>query len=80
MIDITNQQRLMVTTAGDSLPYIRLPEKQCKQVVALLDAHGIEYEVEDHVISINDGPERAFINLARKTDPFRVQQILDSVP
>lgn len=80
MIDITNQKQLIVEPGGGSLPYIDLPEKQCKTVAALLDVHGIEYEIEEHVISINDGPERAFINLGRKTDPIRVQQILDSVP
>jgi len=80
MTDTTTQQRLTVETAGDAPPYIPLPEQQCAQVQAVLDAHGISYEVESLAISVDGGPATTVINLARKTDPVRVQRILDAIP
>ena len=79
MIDATTNKPLHVWGDGTPWPYIVLPVSQLDEVRQLLDVHGIRYEVEDEVISLNDGPETATIDLRRGTDAKAVQAILDSI-
>ena len=46
-------------------------------VSALLDRHEIRYWVESAAISIDVGPEIAFVNFGRTGDRDRIQAILD---
>ncbi len=79
MLDVTTNKPLHVWGDGSAWPWIVLPVSQLDQVRQLLDSHGIRYEVNDEVISMNDGPETAHIALGRGTDGKAVQAILDSI-
>jgi hypothetical protein len=78
MINTANQEPIRVWAETPGWPDILLPYSQLEEVRALLDRHGIRYEVEDEVISLDGGPEMATINLAHGTDPSAVQAILDA--
>lgn len=80
MIDAVTQKRLRVTTAGTVSAYISVPLSQLNAVTALLDANRIGYWVDDEVLSIDEKPEVAFINLADASDSSNIQRILDSIP
>jgi hypothetical protein len=77
MIDTSTGRRLNVSVDGNAGPYIILPLERLNVVKKLLDKHKIRYWVDEEVISIDSGPEVAFLNLAHGTDPKKVQQILD---
>lgn len=80
MIDDVTQKRLRVTTAGTVSGYIAVPLSQLNAVTALLDASRVGYWVDDEVLSIDEKPEVAFINLADASDSANIQRILDSIP
>jgi hypothetical protein len=80
MIDMITHKRLSVSTEGDAGPYIMVPLTQLERVKALLDADKCSYWVDEEVISLDGKPEVAVINLARRSDPKRVQHLLDSIP
>jgi hypothetical protein len=79
MIDTSTSERLLVCTEGSMGPFIELPLSQLDQVKQLLDDHGIYYWVAEDVVSWDDGPEIAELNLGRKGDAQAVQALLDSV-
>ena len=80
MIDVISQKPISVFTGAGLASYIRVPFEQLNTVTALLDANQLSYWVDEEVLSIDDKPEVAFINLARRTDPRVVQQLLDRIP
>ena len=80
MIDITTRQPFSVSTEGDAGPYIMVPVVQLDQVTQLLDANAVPYWVDEEVISLDGKPEVGVINLARGSNPARVQSLLDSIP
>jgi hypothetical protein len=80
MIDTVKHRPIEVRTDGGVEPYIVLPETQREEVTALLDANHVSYWVDEEVLSMDGGPEIAFITLDDRTDPTMVQQLLDSVP
>ena len=80
MIDTTTSKPITVETDGGEWPYIILPAVKLDEVRALLDTNGIRYWVDAEFLSLDDGPEVAFVNLQRQTDPVRVQQLLDGIP
>lgn len=79
MRDVTTKEPLYVSTDGTAGPYIMVPVTQLEELRSLLDRHQIRYEVDEDVISLNDEPEVAIVNLDRSQDAGRVQKILDSV-
>ena len=81
MIDTTTKTALRVSTDGTGGPsFIMLPFSQLDEVQRLLDSGGIDYWVDENVISLNGDPEEAFINFDRGADVAAIQAILDSVP
>lgn len=80
MIDTTTHKRLSVSTDGGAGPYITVPVAQLENVKALLDANKCSYWVDEEVISLDGKPEVAVINLGRRSDPAKIQHLLDSIP
>ena len=80
MIDTTTHKPLRVSTVGGARPYLILPFEQLDKVTALFDANGIPYSVEDEVLSMDGGPETAWIHFEEETDPAAIQRLLDSIP
>lgn len=79
MIDSITKKPLHVTAAGTASPLIMAPFSQLDEIRQLLDKHSIQYSVDENVISLNDEPETAFINLAREADVPLIQAILDDI-
>jgi hypothetical protein len=79
MIDSVKNEPIEVSISGD-LSYLVVPYEQLDKITALLDTNQVSYWVDEEVLSVDGGPEVAFINLRRGTDPGIVQRLLDSVP
>ncbi|HQI28820.1 MAG TPA: hypothetical protein PLT20_12110 [Sedimentisphaerales bacterium] len=79
MIDLTTREPVRVSTDGTAGPYIMVPVSQLGDIKRLLDNHAIPYWPDEDVISLNDEPEVAVINLGRGADAAAVQAILDGV-
>lgn len=78
MIDVSTNKPLRVSTEYEELPYIMLPLDQLNDVRALLDAHGVDYSVDEWITSVDGEAPVAVIDLKRGTDAAVVQEILDS--
>jgi hypothetical protein len=79
MTDVTTKKPLHVSTDGTAGPYIMVPVSQLADVRKLLEKHGVRYQVEEDVISLNGAPEGAVIDLGRGADAGAIQAILDSI-
>jgi hypothetical protein len=77
MIDATPQKPLDVSTDGTAGGYIMVPLSQLEQVQRVLRDQGVRHTVDENVISLDDEPEVAFINLDSREEPERIQRILD---
>ncbi len=80
MIDTTTHKPLLVSTDGKAGPYIMVPEAQLEKVRALLDTNEVSYWVDEEAISLDGKPEITVINLGHRTDPERIQHLLNSIP
>ncbi len=80
MIDTTTHKPLLVSTDGEAGPYIMVPEAQLEKVRALLDTNEVSYWVDEEAISLDGKPEITVINLGHRTDPERIQHLLNSIP
>ena len=80
MIDTTSHKQLSVSTDGDAGPYIMAPVTQLERIRTLLDANKVRYWVDEEAISLDGKPEVAVINLGHRSDPERIQRLLDSIP
>ncbi len=80
MTDTTTRQRLTVVGEDSTWPVLMVPYEQLNRLTAVLDANSIRYEVDDEVLSIDNGPETAFVEFYRDEDRGKVQQLLDSIP
>ncbi len=80
MTDTMTRKRLSLSIDTGGRAHLTVPFEQLGEVTTLLDANGIRYWVEEEVLSINDGPEVAFVTFYRETDSAKVQRLLDSVP
>jgi hypothetical protein len=79
MKDMATKEPLRVSPGGKAGPYLIVPFSQLAALQRLLDQHSVAYTVEEEVISLNEGPEEAMVNLGRSGDSQQVQKILDSV-
>lgn len=77
MTDAVSKRPVEVRSHDPNWPYILIPYEQLPEVRQLLDRHSIRYEVDEETISINDGPEEIYIDLAHGTDARFVQSLLD---
>jgi hypothetical protein len=78
MIDMTTNKPLRVLTDSTVGPYIQLAEDQLDDVRRLLETHSVRFEIEEGMLSMNDGPFIATINLGREGDAKTIQAILDN--
>jgi hypothetical protein len=78
MIDIATQKPLTVDTDGGAGPYIMVSVRQLEALQQLLNSANVPHYVEEHVISLDGGPEIGVVDLGRKADPQAVQTLLDS--
>lgn len=78
MINTNTRIGLSVSVDGTAGPYIMVPVSQLAQVQQLLDEHGIGYYVDENAISLDGKPEIVVIDLGYRSDPRRVQSILDA--
>ena len=80
MIDTVTRKPLHVSDAETVWPTITLPFSQLTEVCQLLDENRIPYWVDEHIISMDGGPEIAMISFGRAVDGRAVQTVLDSMP
>ena len=80
MTDIVTKKPIKIEMGGDAPADFSIPYQQLDQVRALFDANHIECWVDDEVLSIDDGPEIAFVTISRRSDPELAQRLLDSMP
>jgi hypothetical protein len=80
MIDSVRKKPIRIEMGGNAPADFSLPFQQLDQVRALFDANNIKYWVDEEVLSIDDGPEIAFVTISRNSDPELAQQLLDGVP
>ena len=83
MNDMHTNKPLQILTHGMSErigPWLRVSQRQIKDVEQLLEAHGIRFATEENTLSMNGGPFMTVINMRPGTDPQAVQTILDSIP
>jgi hypothetical protein len=78
MIDSSTQKPIQVSTDGTSGPYIMIPVSQLDQVHQLLLDNDIPHWVDHLAISVNGRPAVGVVNLGKKSDPRRVQALLDA--
>jgi hypothetical protein len=78
MIDVSTNKPLVVSTDGDTGPYIIVPVQQVDDIRKLLDADRVRYWVDENAISLNGKPELTIINLGRGAQVSHIQRILDN--
>jgi hypothetical protein len=80
MIDTTTQKPLRIWNYGGAGGTIIVPVDILDKVKHLLDANRVSYWVADEALSVDEEPEVTFITLSQKSDPVKIQQLLDSAP
>ena len=77
MIDAETKKPLRIETDEIALPSLSVPVVQLDHIRERLNRHAIRYWVDSQVISIDGGPEIAFVIFDRREDPARIQALLD---
>ena len=78
MTDTSTQKPMRVITVGTSGGFIMVPMDQLEKVRELLRANDVPHWVGHYSISVNGRPAVVDVNLRRKVDPVRVQELLDA--
>lgn len=78
MIDTHSRKRLAVV-AGEGRPHVVVPVARLPAVEALLRDNQVDFWTDSSAISINGNPQVIYINFGSKTNPQRIQQLLDAV-
>jgi hypothetical protein len=78
MTDTSNRKPIRVSTDGTSGGYIMVSVDQLDKVRKLLQENDVPHWVDHNAISVDGRPAVAVINLGRRTDPRRVQELLDA--
>ncbi len=79
MTDAVPKQLIRVSTDEAVGPSVTVPVAHLDRVRDLLVANGVRFWVDHLAISIDGRPAETVINLARGTDPARVQTLLDTL-
>ncbi len=79
VINAITKEPLRVSNEGTAGPFIRLPASQIEEVSRLLKSHNVRHWVQENIISLNNGPFIAIIDLGHGGNQPAVQAILDSV-
>jgi hypothetical protein len=77
MINTMTNEPLRVETGGTPIHSLDLPYSQLEEVKHRLDAEGVEYWVRSELFIWEDEPPVAHISFHPRTDPKRIQEILD---
>ena len=78
MTDTITERPLQVSDGGVTGHYITVPVSQLDILACLLAQHRIAFDVDEHAISLDGGPEVTDVNLGRGSDPAAVQWVLDN--
>jgi hypothetical protein len=78
MTNTMNGKRIEVAIHPGVGASIWLPYSTVPGVCKLLDQHQIRYTVDEHTLSMDDGPEMSIIRMGRKVNAVAVQAILDA--
>ncbi len=78
MTDTTTRRPIRVSTDGTSGPYITVSVELLERVRKLLAENDIPHWVDHIAISVDGRPAVTVINLGRKVDSRRVQDLLDA--
>ena len=79
MIDAITRERIKIHAQGPGSPYFMVAQEQLETVANVLRDRGISHWVDEDVISIDDEPAVAIVNLGRGADVPRVQAVLDTI-
>jgi hypothetical protein len=77
MTDTATRQPIRVSADDTSGPYIMLSVEVLEKVRKLLMENDVPHWVDHHAISVDGRPAVTVINLGRKVDSRRVQEMLD---
>ena len=78
MTDTTTRRPIRVSTEGTSGPYIMVPVELLDRIRKLLVENDVPHWVDHNAISVDGRPAVTVINLGRKVDSRRVQELLDA--
>jgi hypothetical protein len=78
MTDTSTRRPIQVSTDGTSGPYIMVSVELLEKVRRLLVDNDVPHWVDHHAISVDGRPAMTVINLGRRVDPRRVQELLDT--
>ncbi len=78
MTDTGTRRPIRVSTDGTSGPYIMVSRELLEKVRNLLVENDVPHWVDHHAISVDGRPAVTVINLDRRVDPRRVQELLDA--
>jgi hypothetical protein len=78
MTDATTRRPIQVSTDGTSGPYIMVPVELLEKVRKLLVDNDIPHWVDHIAVSVDGRPAVTVINLGRRVDSLRVQDLLDA--
>jgi hypothetical protein len=77
MIDQDTEKPVRVSIDGDSGPFILVSIKSMDRVIDVLKQNHIPHWLDPLIISVDNKPAVAVINIGRGSDPHHVQTILD---
>lgn len=77
MIDSLTKKPLKIIPEEKGGPSLRIAVEQLKDVQKVLDEHKVDYWVPEYAFSFNDGPMKISVYFSSRTDPKKVQKILD---
>jgi hypothetical protein len=75
MTDTAARRPIRVSTDGASGPYIMVSIELLEKVRKLLMENGVPHWVDHHAVSVDGRPAVTVINLGRKADSRRVEQL-----
>ncbi len=78
MTDTATRRPIRVSTDGTSGPYITVSVELLEKVRRLLVENEVPHWVDHHAISVDGHPAVTVINLGRKVDSRRIQDLLDA--
>jgi len=77
MIDAITNER--ITIYGNGSPYLMVAYAQLDHLTSALRDSGVSFWVDEDVISLDDDPPVAIVNLGRATNVADVQHLLDGL-
>ena len=79
MIDLATQKSLTVEKTMSGWPFMDVSKDQLVAVRRLLDDNKLRYWVDEHFISLDEGPYMGIINFGAMGDAEAVRALLDRI-